>query len=307
MTQQGISSIDDLQGKVPSLNMTPFPTQNTSIRMFIRGVGASDIQVTQDPAVGVYIDQVYIGRSTGLALEIADLAQIEILRGPQGTLFGRNSIGGAINMTTIAPETGSLDFKQELGTGRRNLFRTKTSANIPITDELALRAVYLYKEQDGYVDNYGPGRDFLDGHDEGGKLDFLWEPNDAWSLRYSFDYTRSEFVSPTFQAIEPGQLSELLEIPVSSGRLNGLATQDKMRPSDTSVDGHSLTITREWDTMTLKSITAYREMDYWEFANLESGSSSDLLYLKWQWRHRGDWTTRTPGPGSTLPGIPVTG
>ena len=153
LTQQGISSVDDLQGKVPSLNMTPFPTQNTSIRMFIRGVGASDIQVTQDPAVGVYIDQVYIGRSTGLALEIADLAQIEILRGPQGTLFGRNSIGGAINMTTIAPETGSLDFKQELGTGRRNLFRTKTSANIPITDELALRAVYMYGEQDGYVDN----------------------------------------------------------------------------------------------------------------------------------------------------------
>jgi len=113
LTQQGISSIDDLQGKVPSLNMTPFPTQNTSLRLFIRGVGASDIQVTQDPAVGVYIDQVYIGRSTGLAVELADLAQIEVLRGPQGTLFGRNSIGGAINMTTIKPETGEFAFKQE--------------------------------------------------------------------------------------------------------------------------------------------------------------------------------------------------
>ena len=279
LTQQGISSVDDLQGKVPSLNMTPFPTQNTSVRMFIRGVGAADIQVTQDPAVGLYIDQVYIGRATGLALEIADLAQIEVLRGPQGTLFGRNSIGGAINMTTIAPQTGILDFKQELGVGRRNLFRSKTSANIPITDELALRAVYLHKEQDGYIDNYGPGRDFLDGKDEGGKLDFLWEPNDAWSLRYTFDYSRSEFVSPTFQATKPGPLSDLLEIPVSSDRLNGLTTQDKMRPSDTSVDGHALTITREWESTTLKSITAYRDMDYWEFANLESGSSSDLLFL----------------------------
>ena len=279
LTQQGISSVDDLQGKVPSLNMTPFPTQNTSIRMFIRGVGAADIQVTQDPAVGLYIDQVYIGRATGLALEIADLAQIEVLRGPQGTLFGRNSIGGAINMTTIAPETGVLDFKQELGVGRRDLFRSKTSANIPITDDLALRAVYLHKEQDGYIDNYGPGRDFLDGKDEGGKLDFLWEPNDAWSLRYTFDYSRSEFVSPTFQAIKPGPASDLLEIPVSPGRLNGQATKDKMRPSDTSIDGHALTITREWDTVTLKSITAYREMDYWEFANLESGSPSDLLFL----------------------------
>ena len=279
LTQQGISSVDDLQGKVPSLNMTPFPTQNTSVRMFIRGVGAADIQVTQDPAVGLYIDQVYIGRATGLAIEVADLAQIEVLRGPQGTLFGRNSIGGAINMTTIAPQTGILDFKQELGVGRRDLFRSKTSANIPITDDLALRAVYLHKEQDGYIDNYGPGRDFLDGKDEGGKLDFLWEPNDAWSLRYTFDYSRSEFVSPTFQAIEPGPASELLEVPVSSGRLNGQATQDKMRPSDTSIDGHALTITREWDQVTLKSITAYREMDYWEFANLESGSPSDLLFL----------------------------
>ena len=70
LAQQGITAIDDLQGKVPSLNLTPFPTQNTSLRLFIRGVGAGDIQVTQDPAVGVYIDQVYIGRATGLGAAI---------------------------------------------------------------------------------------------------------------------------------------------------------------------------------------------------------------------------------------------
>jgi iron complex outermembrane receptor protein len=279
LTQQGISSIDDLQGKVPSLNMTPFPTQNTTPRMFIRGVGAGDVQVTQDPAVGVYIDQVYIGRSTGIALDVADLAQIEVLRGPQGTLFGRNSIGGAINMTTRKPETGLLAFKQEAGVGNENLFRAKTSTNIPLTDDLTLRAAYFTKERDGWMSNDGPGRDWQDGKDEGGKIDLLWEPNDLWSLRYSYDYSRSEFVNPTFQAIIPAGGSENLEIPVSSGRLNTLSTKDYLGVSDTKVDGHSLAISREWDAGTLKSITAYREMDYWEFTNLESGSPSELLVL----------------------------
>lgn len=279
LVQQGITAIDDLQGKVPSLNLTPFPTQNTSLRLFIRGVGAGDIQVTQDPAVGVYIDQVYIGRATGLALELADLAQIEVLRGAQGTLFGRNSIGGAINMTTIRPETGEFSFQQELGAGSRDLFRSKSSLNLPITDSLALRAVFLYREQDGFVDNDGPGRDFMDGKDEGGKLDFLWEANDEWSVRYTFDYSRSEFVSPTFQAVESAALSDLLEIPVSSRRLSSLETKDEMRPSDSKINGHSLTITRDWDRFTFKSITAYRDFEFLEFVNLESGSSSQQLRL----------------------------
>ncbi len=279
LNQQGISSIDDLQGKVPSLNMTPFPIQNTSLRLFIRGVGASDIQVTQDPAVGVYIDQVYIGRSTGLALELADLAQIEVLRGPQGTLFGRNSIGGAINMTTIKPETEELSFKQELGFGNRNLLRSKTSANIPLTNTLALRAVYLYKGVDGFVDNKGPGEDFLDAEDKGGKLDFLWQASEVLSLRYAFDSSDSKFVSPTFQAIKSGPLSELLEIPVSSDRLGSLTTKDRMRSAQTTMEGHALTISYDWESTTFKSITAYRDFEYKEFANLESGSSSPLLVL----------------------------
>ena len=279
LAQQGITAIDDLQGKVPGLNMTPFPTSNSSLRLFIRGVGPGDIQVTQDPAVGVYIDQVYIGRATGLALELADLAQIEVLRGAQGTLFGRNSIGGAINMTTIKPETGLFSFEQKLGAGNYNLFRSKTSLNVPITDSLAMRAVLLYKEKDGFVENGGPGADFGDSEDKGAKLDFLWEANEEWSVRYTFDASRSEFVNPTFQAIEAGALTELLEVPVSSSRLKKLSTKDRMGPSDTSVDGHALTITRQWDKYTFKSITAYRDLEYLEFTNLESGSPSSLLWL----------------------------
>lgn len=277
---QGITAIDDLQGKVPSLNLTPFPTQYTSLRLFIRGVGASDIQVTQDPAVGVYIDQIYIGRSTGLALELADLAQIEVLRGPQGTLFGRNSIGGAINMTTKKPVVGETEFKQLISVGDRSLFKSKTSGNIALGENLALRAVYLYKSQDGWVKNDGPGRDFLDGKDKGGKLDFLWE-KDNFSARYAYDFARSEFVSPVSQAIEASDspLAALTQVPVFPDRLDRLATKEPMLPSNTDIDGHALTLEYSFDNMTFKSITAFRDFEYFEFTNLESGSQSPSLVL----------------------------
>jgi iron complex outermembrane receptor protein len=95
-----------------------------------------------------------------------------------------------------------------------------------------------------------------------------------------FDYSRSEFVSPTFQVTEATDLTDsLFEIPFSRDRLDSLATKDQMRPSDSSIDGHALTITRDWDRHTFKSITSYREFEYYEFANLESGSASELLYL----------------------------
>ena len=99
----GIAGIADIGANVPNLNISTFPTSQTTLRVFIRGIGITDVQITQDPAVGVYLNGVYIARSSGLALDIADLQRIEVLRGPQGTLYGRNSIGGALNLVTAPP------------------------------------------------------------------------------------------------------------------------------------------------------------------------------------------------------------
>src|SRR3546814_1916906 len=92
----------------------PHPLSASTLRITIRGVGVNDAQVTQDPAVGIYLDGVYIARSSGLALDLADLERIEVLRGPQGTLYGRNTTGVAVNMVTRRPSVDGVEIKQHL-------------------------------------------------------------------------------------------------------------------------------------------------------------------------------------------------
>ncbi len=88
----GISDIKDLAAKVPNVQVGEFTGSSTTVRLFIRGVGQGDVQVTQDPSVALYMDGVYIGSSVGTAFETADLERIEVLRGPQGTLYGPYSV-----------------------------------------------------------------------------------------------------------------------------------------------------------------------------------------------------------------------
>src|ERR1044071_1862667 len=133
LQQRGIFGMADLQGNVPNLTLEPFPTNQATLRLFIRGIGIFDAQITQDPGVGVYQDGVYIARSTGLALDLADLERIEVLRGPQGTLYGRNTIGGAINLITARPTTSAFSMRHQIVYGSRQTPHPTNSLNPPIT------------------------------------------------------------------------------------------------------------------------------------------------------------------------------
>ena len=110
LEMRGIGGLEDLGANVPSMVVEPHPLSNTTLRITIRGVGITDSQVTQDPAVGIYIDGVYLARSVGLALDLADIERMEVLRGPQGVLYGRNSTGGAVNIITRRPSTEGFDM-----------------------------------------------------------------------------------------------------------------------------------------------------------------------------------------------------
>ena len=109
--RQGITDLTDIGKFVPNLNVTGFSAGHTSsVNPFIRGIGLQDHLITTDPGVGVYIDGVYLGRQVGQNWSLANIERVEVLRGPQGTLYGRNSIGGAINIITRQPgmATGTL-------------------------------------------------------------------------------------------------------------------------------------------------------------------------------------------------------
>lgn len=104
MERQGIADLTDIGKFVPNLNVTGFSAGATSsVNPFIRGIGLQDHLITTDPGVGVYVDGVYLGRQVGQNWSLANVERVEVLRGPQGTLYGRNSIGGTINIITREP------------------------------------------------------------------------------------------------------------------------------------------------------------------------------------------------------------
>ncbi|CAA0098725.1 Pesticin receptor [Zhongshania aliphaticivorans] len=281
----GISSLGDIGSKVPSLTIEPFPINNATLRIFIRGIGIADVQVTQDPPVGIYVDGVYIARSTGTALDVAELQRIEVLRGPQGTLYGRNTTGGAINLVTKRPTTDAFELKQKFTVGNRGLFTSKTSANIPLGDTLAAKVAYLTTQSDGFIDNTGPGGDFGDKEVNGYRIDLRWDISDSMTLDYAYDNSGFEYYNTMYQSINPaiqnkGQAEPIREFAVSESihsadRFDSMATSRNFEESTTDIEGHSFILTKDFDNMQFKYIGAYRELRDASYADLGGGAGSE--------------------------------
>ncbi len=252
---KGISSLVDLQANVPNFQLTPTPTSSTDVRVFMRGVGNNDDQITQDPSVAVYMDGVYMARSQGMAMDVADIERIEVLRGPQGSLYGRNATGGAINFVTRAPELGQFGFRQSLSVGSRSLARSSTRLNLPLGDDVAIRLAYMTQQQDGFVRNRGTGeRRFGDRDRDAWRVDALWRVNADLDIRYSYD--RSDIAdTPSFIARVPAY-------PQQGDRpSSGSPLETDLRANDVRIEGHGLDLS--WEVapnITLRSITSYREL-----------------------------------------------
>ena len=203
----GISSLGDLaQGAVPTLKVQPYPNSPATLILSIRGVGVADAgSVTTEIPVGIYVDGVYIGRSQGLGADILDLERLEILRGPQGSLYGRNTIGGAVNFITRKP-SGEFGFKQKLSVGSDwGYYRSLTQVDLPAAEvlggRLSARISYLLSDDDGWVENAGNGTNFQnywsDSRD-GGRLALRWE-GDTVAVDYSYEDSTTEVGQAWFQ------------------------------------------------------------------------------------------------------------
>ncbi len=277
---EGISNLGDIGSKVPSLTIEPFPINNATLRIFIRGIGISDAQITQDPPVGIYVDGVYIARSTGTALDVADLQRIEILRGPQGTLYGRNTTGGAINLITKKPTTEGVEFKQKFTVGNRDLFTSKSTLNLPVTDTVAAKLAVMRTMQDGHIENTGPGGDFGDRDVEGFRFDLRWDITESLALDYAYDKSDFDYYNTEYQHVRPrtpieGSQADLVDASgktsYSNSRQEAIGTVMPFEQSSTDIEGHALTLTQDFDTVQLKYIFAYRELYDKSYASLGGG------------------------------------
>jgi iron complex outermembrane receptor protein len=153
LQQRGVTSLSQLSNIAPNVNLdagTPFSGSDTVLSAYIRGIGQDDFAFNLDPGVGVYVDGVFLARSVGANTSMLDVDRVEILKGPQGTLFGRNSIGGAISIVTRDPGT-EFSAKGEVTTGSFNRFDTKLSFDVPlISDKLLSTISFSSQQQEGW-------------------------------------------------------------------------------------------------------------------------------------------------------------
>jgi len=265
---KGISSAADLTSVAPSLSVTTSPASSTNMQLFIRGIGDIDPILTSDSPVGLYVDGIILGRAAGSAFDILDLERIEVLRGPQGTLYGRNTIGGAVNLITAKPAD---DFHAEMAgsAGNYGYYSLKTAVDTGDIAHTGLKArfTYLHKQRNGYVDDVNapkdrdPGAYVLDAFRAAVRYQ-----NGAFTLDYGFDFSRRESYAPAFQltVIRPDVLDYLQassalggSAPVySSDRLDQIAlNQGKMVDR---VTGHTITAELDLGGATLRSLTGFR-------------------------------------------------
>ncbi|MEO6260000.1 MAG: TonB-dependent receptor, partial [Thermoanaerobaculia bacterium] len=264
LEEAATADISELQGQVPNLTVYQGRNQSTTLTAFMRGIGQADPLWGVDPGVGLYIDDVYIARPQGALLDVYDVARIEVLRGPQGTLYGKNTIGGAIKyvsrdltdkpsgMISVSPGTQSnLDFRASVG-----------GAIIPGT--LRGKIAFAALRHDGYGTNLLTGRDVSNRKTLAGRGGLDWLPSQKVKVQFSLDATRDE--------AEPKGYQRLIANPLCPAFLAGATcapnssrfdTQSGLQPlNGTKSNGSSVVVTADMNAAwRFKSISAYRKSD----------------------------------------------
>lgn len=193
LEEHAVKDVTDISQTTPNLVLQVSGANGASKTpaIYLRGLGQADTVLTADPAVGLYLDGIYIARNTGAITDLVDLDRIEVLRGPQGTLFGKNTIGGAINLISKKP-SDKFDAGLDLTYGKFDRTAVRGMINAPLSDTLAVRLTAYGNRQDGYVklSNY-PGREFGDDRTWGVRGQLRWAPADTVTFNLSADYSSS--------------------------------------------------------------------------------------------------------------------
>jgi iron complex outermembrane receptor protein len=255
-----ISSFVDLSAIAPGVTVAKNEGFKTIIS--IRGVGNEANQnATANPSVSYHMDGIYIASPYALQTDFIDIERIEILRGPQGTLFGQNSTGGAINVISAKPNFEEFAGKADLSLGTDNLRKVRGTVNVPINDDLAMRTSFSRVKQDGYTQNVynGPnalnpsetfvGKDMDNIDNLSIRTDWLWKASDTLSLRFLAQYFTGESNGAGIKGIDDP----------TPGARNLSQDTDSSYELDSQVYG----LIAEWDAgfAVIKSLTSYQKDD----------------------------------------------
>ncbi len=275
LERRSATNITDIVTKAPGVEVTTSSQGGSNAGFFIRGIGQFDFIATTDPGVGVYLDGVYIARTAGGALDLLDIERVEVLRGPQGTLFGKNAVGGAISVYTLAPDAREASGKVVARLGENYRMDVGGMVNLPIvTDQLAVRFSALTKNQRGY------GRSLFDNQKTNGTDQLImrgalrWTPSPDFYAELAGDWTHVD-EQEKMAIVTAINANSFVTIPQNEFAVaNGLQPYDDRFLSPGSyrnfagfhpgnkADIWGTRLTLSWDIggAEIKSITAYRDL-----------------------------------------------
>jgi len=246
-TQQ-ISSFVDLSAIAPGVNIAKNEGFKTVIT--IRGVGNEANQnAIANPSVSYHLDGIYVASPFALQTDFLDLERIEVLRGPQGTLFGQNSTGGAINVITQAPSLDDSFGKADLTLGDYGLFKARAAYNLPLSDTLAVRASVISNTRDGFTDNLTLGQDLDDANSTSARVRVLYEPRDNF---------RANFTAQIFDEDRNGAAQKGLLDPTLNARE---LRQDSRADYELTAELYSVVLEWDLEAFSIKSLTSYQSDD----------------------------------------------
>ncbi len=277
MALKQLANVLDLQYQVPNISLATNTGTASGARVFLRGVGEDESRVSADPAVAIYVDGIYVGRQVGALFDLVDLERIEVLRGPQGTLYGRNSNGGAIKLVSRAPQIDENTLDIDFTAGNEGRFDAKLTGNLALGESTAMRATFLSKNRDGFH-TLNPNGDFADqagkevGEVEtrGFRVGLLHDFSDQWSASLAFDYTKDDS-DPVPDSTQPGLDgdNDLFTIEPRPGVVCSAAVPANFQPmgcftdyaSEVETSGASLSVSGTIGQYTLASLTGFRQME----------------------------------------------
>jgi len=278
MEDRHVQSLVDLgDGAIPSLKVAPFFSRPGALIMNVRGIGvlSDSNQPARDQGVGVYVDGVYMGRPQGLGSALYDIENIEVLKGPQGTLFGRNTEGGAVNIVTKKP-SGKFKLSATAGIGNFGSYKSELHLDLPSFGDFAFKLDGVITAREGWVQNpLQSASDFGGFNKRGIHAGLLWTPSADFTADYAYDTSYDSTTTLYAQLLVPGPLKYAAISQVQTSRASTASVGSPQQPSIGKTSGHRLTL--DWkinDNMTLKSISSFRDLSQGQYDN---GSASGTM------------------------------
>jgi iron complex outermembrane recepter protein len=237
IAQQRVEQVLDLKGRVPNLDIKEQVPGAMSV-ITIRGVGLNDFGAANSPSAGVYVDQVYVASIAMMAFDMYDVERIEVLKGPQGTLYGRNSTAGALNIITRKPQQ-DFDAYATLGYGNYDTVDFETAVNVPLADTAALRvSAKTIQQGEGYWESRAlPGKTIGNRDLTMGRAQLALSPSDSFDLNLKVEgvRSRSEMGQPEFfGTVNP--LTGGTCAPILAGHIDNTQCTDFLGYTDTDGD-----------------------------------------------------------------------